>query len=163
MPAGDEYAAASGAGKLKLKSSKVSDGSRVEKKKKKKKQQQQQHQQLEGEGIEDTTTAVTTVGHPDGANDEEVSTTTLSGAGAEAGIKAVSSRDNEEEDVAGDATGAGVGKTEAERKYEEVRRKRVRSPTINQSCTLPYRLPSCDPLPYEEEKQIPPTHTYIQI
>lgn len=89
MAPADEYTAAAGAGKLKLKG--VKDG-RVEKKKKKKKEKK--------EGEVATADA-----------EREAS------AGAEA-------RGEEEEDV--DEKGYRlVGKTEAEKRYEEARRKRV--------------------------------------
>lgn len=97
MPPGDEYTAGGG-GKLKLKGSKVSDG-RVEKKKKKSKKSKSDK---EGE----VGSATPEARHPD--------------------------EDGRSEDhrpdhhTPPDDAGATVGKTEAERKYEEARKKRVR-------------------------------------
>jgi protein FAM32A len=97
MAAGDEYTAGGG-GKLKLKGSKVSDG-RVEKKKKKSKKSKSDK---EGE----VGSAPPEARHPD--------------------------EDGRSEDhhqghhTSPDEGSAAVGKTEAERKYEEARKKRVR-------------------------------------
>ncbi|RHZ59601.1 DUF1754 domain-containing protein [Aspergillus thermomutatus] len=96
MAPGDEYTAGGG-GKLKLKGSKVSDG-RVEKKKKKSKKSKS-----DKEGEADT--APPEARHPDedgGSEDHH--------------------RDRH---TPPDDAGAVVGKTEAERKYEEARKKRL--------------------------------------
>ncbi|ODM16685.1 hypothetical protein SI65_07650 [Aspergillus cristatus] len=96
MPPGDEYSTGGG-GKLKLKGSKVSDG-RVEKKKAKKAKKKK-----EAAGAASGSEVVPT----EGTTPED---------GGEKG------RGNEY----GSETGTvGVGKTETERKYEEVRRKRL--------------------------------------
>ncbi|GIJ83690.1 hypothetical protein Asppvi_002520 [Aspergillus pseudoviridinutans] len=95
MAPGDEYAAGGG-GKLKLKGSKVSDG-RVEKKKKKSKKSKSDK---EGEAG----SAPPEARHPDEDRRSE---------------------DHQPDHHTPDDAGATVGKTEAERKYEEARKKRL--------------------------------------
>jgi len=98
MPPGDEYSTGGG-GKLKLKGSKVSDG-RVEKKKAKKAKKKEKEA---AGGVASGSEVVPTEG------------TTPEDSG-----------EKNREDEYGSETGTvGVGKTETERKYEEVRRKRV--------------------------------------
>jgi protein FAM32A len=96
MAPGDEYTAGGG-GKLKLKGSKVSDG-RVDKKKKKSKKSKSDK---EGE----VGSAPPEARHPDEDGRSE---------------------EPHPDDRTPDDAGATVGKTEAERKYEEARKKRVR-------------------------------------
>lgn len=95
MPA-DEYSVGGG-GKLKLKGSKV-NGGRIEKKKKKSKTTNQEPSTKQKEGSESA---------PAAASDE--------GKGPEPPAK----------DGSGSEAVSGVGKTEAERKHEEMRRKRL--------------------------------------
>jgi protein FAM32A len=92
----DEYSTGGG-GKLKLKGSKVSDG-RVDKKKKKKAKKEKDAAQSE--------------------QAEQVQRPESGEADAEAEAEREASREREEE-------GGSSAKTEAEKKYEEVRRKRV--------------------------------------
>ncbi|KAI9931896.1 hypothetical protein MW887_009397 [Aspergillus wentii] len=100
MP-GDEYAAGGG-GKLKLKGSKVSDG-RVEKKKKKKAKKEEK--------------AVASAGAGEKGGDESATATTPVPGAEES---AATSTPQE-----GESGGVVVGKTEAEQKYEDARRKRL--------------------------------------
>ncbi|KAL1969466.1 hypothetical protein VTN77DRAFT_8904 [Rasamsonia byssochlamydoides] len=103
MAPGDEYSAVGGGGKLKLKGSKVKDG-RVEKKKKKKEKITSSSSSLDhregGEGIDDAN--ATAVRHHGDEHDHE--------------CDRPSSREPEE---------TVIYKTEAERRYEEQRRKRL--------------------------------------
>ena len=114
MPPGDEYRI--GGGKLKLKGSKVADG-RIEKKKKKKtkekkgSEEQDQDQSASGER-------------------EHGSEHTHKHEGEESGLvrreeEGERSDGQRERDSAGEEGTVGVGKTEAERKYEEQRKRRV--------------------------------------
>ncbi|OJJ80882.1 uncharacterized protein ASPGLDRAFT_28530 [Aspergillus glaucus CBS 516.65] len=97
MPPGDEYSTGGG-GKLKLKGSKVSDG-RVEKKKAKKAKKKEKEATGASSGGEVVPTEGTT---PEDGGEKS------------------------REDEYGSETGTvGVGKTETERKYEEIRRKRM--------------------------------------
>lgn len=103
MP-GDEYSAISGAGKLKLKGSKVKDG-RIDKTKKKKKK-------AESEGAITDTRATSTEAEPERVESLErlsdpVDSKKLDDELSDSGEKRV------------------VFKTEAERKHEEQRKKRV--------------------------------------
>lgn len=100
MPPGDEYSTGGG-GKLKLKGSKVSDG-RVEKKKAKKAKKKEKEAAVGAASTEGDNTAVNTSEDP----------------------TAVAGGEKSKQDEYGTET-VGVGKTETERKYEEVRRKRV--------------------------------------
>lgn len=125
MPA-DEYSTPGGGGKLKLKGSKIADG-RVEKKKKKKKQKEnetkkaspeadaeQQQQQQPDENETTTTTPRDTSRAPDEADHPEESSPDVGSA----------------------------GKTEAERRHEEMRKRRVsfRRPLIIIPSISHYRL-----------------------
>lgn len=115
MPPGDEYAplSGSGGGKLKLKGDKVSDG-RIEKKKKKKEQKKKAAAE---------SSANTTEGERDTTGEDNSLTRQREkekdGSGGEG---------EREEEGRKESAGAGeilVGKTEAEKRYEEQRRKRL--------------------------------------
>ncbi|KAF3397975.1 Uncharacterized protein F1880_006353 [Penicillium rolfsii] len=93
----DEYSTGGG-GKLKLKGSKVSDG-RVDKKKKKKAKKEKEKE-----------------------NDAEQSQRQESGEANADAERAVSHEGDED---VGSRSGSSAAKTEAERKYEEIRRKRL--------------------------------------
>jgi protein FAM32A len=109
--AGDEYSV--GGGKLKLKGSKVSKG-RIEKKKKKSSKKEEGSATPSGAPSGDATQK-TAVGESDSHRD---STPTES---------RVEKRDSDDADGDKAERRFEVGKTETERKYEEIRRKRVRS------------------------------------
>lgn len=100
--AADEYS--TGGGKLKLKGSKVSDG-RVEKKKKKKKAAKKDEEK------QSQSQSLRAEQEPDRSQEREQS--------------------REKTPLNGDESGPGAAKTETERKYEEVRRKRVCSLTLS--------------------------------
>ena len=107
MPPGSEYTAAGGGGKLKLKGSKTAEG-RIDKKKKKSKSKPKESEEAQ----------------PRAANKSEVEEASVTREG-ESG-DGLDERGNE--DGEGEKTGTGtiqVGKTEAEKRYEEQRKKRV--------------------------------------
>lgn len=113
MPPGDEYSAAGGGGKLKLKGNKVSEG-RVEKKKAKKAKRMEED--APGAGRE----VIPKEGEGDGEGGGS-SADALGNHPADAATATVNEGDRKRSD---DGTVV-VGKTETERKYEETRRKRV--------------------------------------
>jgi len=97
MPPADDYAGgAGGKGKLKLKGAKIKDG-RVDKKKKKKKQQKDKPSKEPDASVEKT-------GDPRGSEDRET---------------------GDDEGGSGTEPAQIIGKTEAERRYEEIRKKRL--------------------------------------
>ncbi|RMJ22863.1 hypothetical protein PHISP_06257 [Aspergillus sp. HF37] len=117
MPPDDAYSTGGG-GKLKLKGSKVTDG-RIEKKKKKKPKPKQSEESSASEAVEpkdDTTTTTTDDRKGDTDTDTDVH-------------RSASQREREGTDTGTDTGGDGgtvmVGKTEAERRYEQQRRKRL--------------------------------------
>lgn len=109
MARSDEYSAVGGGGKLKLKGSKVKDG-RVDKKKKKKdKDKDQEGSSVPGSLVEE---------HPDKRTSPAAKR--IDSDDREHGR---SGQQEEEED---NGSNGGRMKTEAERRYEEQKRKRVR-------------------------------------
>lgn len=116
MPPGDEYAPlGGGGGKLKLKGNKVNDG-RIEKKKKKKEKKK---------------TAESSANTTEGERETEGDSSTRrekdsSGAEAEEGGGGAGGKEG-----AGPGGEIVVGKTEAEKRYEEQRRKRVCTPFLS--------------------------------
>ncbi|KAA8651768.1 hypothetical protein EYZ11_000009 [Aspergillus tanneri] len=106
MPPGSEYTSGGG-GKLKLKGSKVSDG-RVEKKKKKKAKKNHDSPDKDGDGPS----------HRELVGEETPSMSMSAPARDE--IERV-----EEIGESVESSGGSVGKTEAERKYEDMRKKRL--------------------------------------
>ena len=111
MPPGDEYHV--GGGRLKLKGSKVTDG-RIEKKKKKKSKEKKAAEAGDQDQGQNTS----------GAEREPEYDSERKNEGEES---ALARREGEGSDAQreGDSGGEMVGKTEAERKYEEQRKKRV--------------------------------------
>lgn len=105
--AGDEYSAVGGGGKLKLKGSKVKDG-RVDKSRKKTKQTKD----VPG-GAEDTTTATTAKPTGEGGNEGKEEGQEIPGKESSPGGNEL----DDEKRV--------IYKTDAERRHEEKRRKRV--------------------------------------
>jgi protein FAM32A len=105
--AGDEYSAVGGGGKLKLKGSKVKDG-RVEKKKKRKEKGKEKDISDDSRARDDSTAK------DDPARNEE---------GPEASRRHGDSADTGDQEHGKE--GRVIYKTEAERKYEEQRKKRV--------------------------------------
>ncbi|PLB43491.1 DUF1754-domain-containing protein [Aspergillus steynii IBT 23096] len=103
MPPGSEYASGGG-GKLKLKGSKVSDG-RVDKKKKKAKKREEEKKTEEARG-DDGHDKNNEEGQVQGQGKPDDEVTASTGAAEEDG-------------------GVVVGKTEAERKYEDAKKKRL--------------------------------------
>lgn len=113
----NEYASGGG-GKLKLKGSKVSDG-RVDKKKKKAKKREKQEEQ------EENATKGNSAGDDDGRdlnknNDNEGPVRQSQGRSSDEEVNTTAQATAVEEDG-----GVVVGKTEAERKYEDAKKKRV--------------------------------------
>ncbi|KAK1146517.1 hypothetical protein N8T08_002947 [Aspergillus melleus] len=108
----NEYASGGG-GKLKLKGSKVSDG-RVDKKKKKAKKREKQEEQ------EENATKGNSAGDDDGRdlnknNDNEGPVRQSQGRSSDEEVNTTAEEDG----------GVVVGKTEAERKYEDAKKKRL--------------------------------------
>lgn len=103
-----EYSTPGGGGKLKLKGSKTSNG-RIEKKKKKSSSSKKSSVPGSGEESEQQ-------------NQQEQQLTTTTSATASGAEEEPRTDEHEPSSASG---AAGAGKTEAERKYEEMRRKRV--------------------------------------
>ena len=113
MARSDEYSAVGGSGKLKLKGSKVKDG-RVDKKKKKKdKDKDQEGSSVPGSLVEE---------HPD--KRASPAAERIDSDDRERGRSGQQEEEEEEEEDNG-SNGVRM-KTEAERRYEEQKRKRVR-------------------------------------
>lgn len=125
MPPSNEYNLAStgGGGKLKLKGAKVAGG-RVEKKKGKKKRKKVEEPQEKEEGQDQEQERREVRSKSRGLSEEK-------GAGSqdEAGGSGDGDDDDDEKEK-----GVVVGKTEAEKRYEEVRKKRVRILTLLIRC-----------------------------
>lgn len=123
MAPSNEYSTASGGGgRLKLKGSKVQDG-RVEKKRKKKKVKNETDPNADAD-----TKEVERGKEVDGARTER--------EGSDAPEIRESRSRGGSEGASASGVGVMVGKTEAERRYEEARRKRV------SSYSIPYQVPA---------------------
>jgi protein FAM32A len=113
----DEYSTVGGGGRLKLKGSKVQDGSRVDKNKKKKSKSKDKPAESESATSPPTTTTTAT-GQTEERDD--------SGQGKSERALDRGSRSGSE------AAAVLAGKTEAERRYEEARKRRVSTLSLSQ-------------------------------
>ncbi|PYH64201.1 DUF1754-domain-containing protein [Aspergillus vadensis CBS 113365] len=107
-----EYSTPGGGGKLKLKGSKTSNG-RIEKKKKK---SSSKKSSVPGSGEESE--------QQKNQQEQQLTTTTTTTSATASGAEEEPPRTDEHEPSSASGS-AGAGKTEAERKYEEMRRKRL--------------------------------------